>query len=187
MKILGPQFTIFADDGATALAALSLPEDPALLDVGTGSGSFAIYLASQGYHVLTGEPADDQTQYARQAWSKNAQKAGVADKIRFASFDAADIPFPTGLFDAVFFFGVLHHVAEVSRPAVLKEALRVSKTAGAVVFFEPRPDMLKAVRLKDAAHPPAADPATYLPSDDILVEQIEGRKMDITILRHPKA
>jgi len=60
-KILGPGFDTAAVDGARALQELGLPADAAILDVGTGKGNFAIYLASQGYHVLTGETSTDQS------------------------------------------------------------------------------------------------------------------------------
>jgi hypothetical protein len=48
----------------------------AILDVGTGNGNFAIYLASQGFQVLTGEPSTDRSHYAGRDWALNAKKAG---------------------------------------------------------------------------------------------------------------
>ena len=56
-KILGPRFDAVSEGGARPLKELELPADAAILDVGTGNGNFAIYLASQGYQVLTGEPS----------------------------------------------------------------------------------------------------------------------------------
>jgi hypothetical protein len=58
-KILNPRFDAVSGDGARALKELGLPADAAILDVGTGNGYFAIYLASQGYRVLTGEPSTE--------------------------------------------------------------------------------------------------------------------------------
>jgi 2-polyprenyl-3-methyl-5-hydroxy-6-metoxy-1,4-benzoquinol methylase len=68
-EILGPGFDAVSRDGARALNELGLPADAAILDVGTGNGYFAIYLASQGYRVLTGEPSTDKSHYAGKDWA----------------------------------------------------------------------------------------------------------------------
>jgi len=60
-KILGPRFDTVSGDGARALKKLGLLADAAILDVGTVNGNFAIYLASQGYQVRTGEPSTDKS------------------------------------------------------------------------------------------------------------------------------
>lgn len=182
-QILGEKFHGVAGEGALALAELNLPQDAAILDVGTGKGYFAIFLASQGYRVLTGEPSTDRSHYAGQAWALNAEKAGVRDRIRFEHFDAAKMPFADGAFDAVFCFGVLHHVADANRRDVLREAFRVTKPGGAVVLFEPRADLLKRLRTDDPGHPLAADPSQYLPSPNIREKRIEGALMDIFVFR----
>lgn len=182
-RILGQRFHIVAGDGAIALKELALPAGANVLDVGTGAGNFAIFLASQGYQVLTGEPSTDASRYARQDWTHNARKAGLLDRIRFQAFDASQMPFESGAFDAVFFFGVLHHIAEEIRGDVLREALRVSKEKGPVVFFEPRPIMLEKVRGEDPGHPPAADPSRYLTVPQIDERRIAGAYMDISIYR----
>lgn len=182
-KILGEKFEGVAGEGALALAELNLPLDAAILDVGTGKGYFAIFLASRGYRVLTGEPSTDRSHYAGQAWALNAEKAGVRDRIRFEPFDAAKLPFTAESFDAVFFFGVLHHVPEAGRSDVLREAFRVVKPGGAVVLFEPRAELLKRLRTGDPGHPQAANPSQYLPSSNIRERRLEGALMDIFLYR----
>jgi len=182
-KILGPRFDAVSEDGARALKELGLPADAAILDVGTGRGNFAIYLASQGYQVVTGEPSTDKSHYAGQDWALNAKKAGVLDNIRFESFDASKLPFEAKAFDAVFFFGVLHHIDENVRSEVFREALRVSKQNGVVVFFEPRKEMLETLWVDDPAHPLAANPSKYLPAQRMLERRIEGSLMDIFIYK----
>ena len=171
------------EDGARALKELSLPPDAEILDVGTGSGKFAIWLATQGFRVLTGEPETDTTHYAGKDWAANAEEAGVRDKIRFEHFDASDMPFESGSFDAVFFFGVLHHVAEGVRGDVFREALRVIRKDGGVVFFEPRKALLEKMWENDPGHPHAADPSRYLPDTGIQERRIEGSRMEIYIYR----
>lgn len=183
-KILGPRFEAIAGDCAVALKELALPVDAAILDVGTGKGNFAIYLALQGYQVLTGEPSTDKSHYAGQDWALNAEKAGVRDKIRFQAFDASNMPFASAAFDAVFFFGVLHHIEEKVRSQVFREALRVAKRDGVVVFFEPRRRTLEEIRVDDPSHPHAVNPSDYLAGKSIRERKIEGAAMDIFIYRN---
>jgi SAM-dependent methyltransferase len=180
-RILGPRFDTVLEDGVRALKELELPEDAAILDVGTGNGNFAIFLASQGYQVLTGEPDTDRSRYAGRDWALNAKKAGVLDKIRFEAFDASRLPFESEAFDAVFFFGVLHHIDEHVRRDVFREAFRVTKESGVVVFFEPRREMLQKIWVDDPGHPLAANPSNYLPDPGIREHRIEGSFMDIFI------
>jgi SAM-dependent methyltransferase len=182
-KTLGWRFDVVLADGARALTELELPADAAILDVGTGNGYFAIYLASQGYKVLTGEPSTDKSHYAGKDWALNARRSGVLENTRFEVFDARKLPFESEAFDAVFFFGVLHHIDESFRNEVFREALRVSRESGAVVFFEPRQEMLERLRVDDPGHPLAANPSHYLPDHRICERRIEGCLMDIFIYR----
>jgi len=183
-ELLSPMFEKIAHDGELALKALCLPKDAAILDVGTGAGTFAIFLASEGFDVLTGEPETDTSHYAGQDWAANAEKVGLRDKVRFQAFDAGAMPFADGAFDAVFFFGVLHHIDEDIRADVLKESLRVAGKTGAVVFFEPRQEMLEKLWVNDPGHPLAADPATYLPEGFANEQKLEGDMMNIYIYRN---
>jgi SAM-dependent methyltransferase len=182
-KILGGNFDAVATDGARALQELRLPPDAAILDVGTGKGNFAIYLASRGFRVLTGEPSTDTSRYAGQDWAANAEKAGLSDRIRFEHFEASRLPFEAEAFDVVFFFGVLHHIHESLRRKVFSEALRVAKRDGAVVFFEPRRVMLEKIWVDDPSHPLAANPSNYLADQNVQESKISGSYMDVFIYR----
>lgn len=183
IEALGPMFDAITADGALALRELELSHDAAVLDVGTGKGYFAICLALNGFSVLTGEPDTDGSRYAGQEWAENADKVGVRDKLRFEAFDASKMPFDAQAFDAVFFFGVLHHVAEGDRKKVLQEALRVSKNKGAVVFFEPKQETLKRVWVNDPDHPHAAVPTEYIGEASVDERRLTGSLMDIYIYK----
>jgi SAM-dependent methyltransferase len=155
--------------------------------VGTGNGNFAIYLAAQGYQVVTGEPSTDTSHYARKDWAASAKKAGVLGNIRFEAFDATRLPFESSAFDAVFFYGVLHHIDERLRRDVFREALRASKEGGSVVFFEPRKEMLERLWVDDPGPPPAAIPSDYRPAGLIHEHRIEGSLMNIFMYRKTAA
>mgnify|MGYP005811972449 CR=1 FL=1 len=182
-KVLGPNLDAVEKDGGRALKELGLRPGAKVLDVGTGKGTFAIFLALNGFAVTTGEPSTDTSQYARRDWAAKAKEAGVLEKIRFQDFKASEMPFESESFEAVFFFGVLHHIDEAERRDVMREALRVAKVNGAVVFLEPGEEMLGRVRAEDPAHPPAADAGKYLDDKDVREQRIGGMLMDVFIYK----
>lgn len=184
IEVMGPMFKAISEDASAALRELELNSDSDILDVGTGEAQFAICLALQGYDVLTGEPATDTSQYAGRDWIDKAQTLGVANRIRFQAFDASDIPFPENAFDAIFFFGALHHIDEALRDNVFREALRVMRPHGAVVFFEPKSETLEMVWKSDPDHPCAAKPMDYAAGRNVTESKITGSLMDIYIFQN---
>jgi SAM-dependent methyltransferase len=182
-EILGEHFAMISRDANRILQHLDLPTESKVLDVGTGMGWFAIVLALNGYTVLTGEPGSDDSIYAKQDWQGNAQKVGVADRISFQAFSASDLPFEDASFDAIFFFGVLHHVEENLRTQVLKEAFRTVTSDGVVAVIEPTKHTVDQLRERDGSHPDPASPLSYatgLPVDSTV---IEVDRFEATILR----
>lgn len=178
---MGPMFEHIAGDGALVLEHLNLKPGALVLDVGTGVGNFAVFLALKGFEVVTGEPVDDTTRYAGHDWAANATACGVENRIRFQSFAAHHMPFTSNLFDSVFFFGVLHHIDAEHRSAAFQEALRVAKPGATVTYFEPSLATLKRIREQDPEHPPAALPSEYQGESAAMESRLAGAMMDIYV------
>lgn len=182
--ILGPTFNAIVGDGALVLEELGLPADAAILDIGTGEGLFATYLSLQGFQVLAGEPTGGSSPYACTDWAAKAKKVGVLSGIHSEPFDANKMPFDSEAFDAVFFFGTFHLIDEEARQDVFREALRVSKRSGAVVFFEPQREMLEDIWIDDPNYHLASNPSDYVADQTIQEHRIEGSLMEMFIYRH---
>jgi 2-polyprenyl-3-methyl-5-hydroxy-6-metoxy-1,4-benzoquinol methylase len=97
-----------------------------VLDVGGGTGGFAVPLAELGHRVTVLEPSPD----ALAALHRRAVDAGVEERIRSVQDDAGHLTevFAADSFDAVLCHGVLEHVEEPT--SVLAAAAKVLR-AGA--------------------------------------------------------
>jgi arsenite methyltransferase len=79
-------------------ALLGLERDACVLDVASGSGRSAVYLAERfGWSVTAIDLADEHSTTVAAA----AARAGVSDRVAFVHGDAEALPFADGMFDAV--------------------------------------------------------------------------------------
>jgi S-adenosylmethionine-dependent methyltransferase len=105
---------LVADALRVALAGSGLPADPAargglhIIDLGGGTGGFAVPLAVEGHRVTVVDPSPD----ALASLERRARDQGVHDQVRGVQGDAAELPDLAGesTADAVLCHGVLEVV-----------------------------------------------------------------------------
>jgi ubiquinone/menaquinone biosynthesis C-methylase UbiE len=181
---LGEEFSFFLDLLGEQVRRLDLAPGARVLDVGTGQGRAAITLALCGFRVVTGEPADDHSAYAKQAWQHSASKVGAAAAITHEPFDAAAMPFDDASFDGVFMMGSLHHIDAPA--AALRECLRVLRPGGALCIMEPTARLIARARLRHPDHPDPTDPTPLLEElspQPLPLETLRGEMFDTYVVR----
>jgi len=115
-----------------------LPADATVLDMGCGPGVSTALLAEKGRPRLVAAFDFDAAMVER------ARRRLRGDpRVGLLVADAARMPFPDGLFDAVFVLGVVHHIPEWR--TALREVARVLKAGGRFGFAEPSRRHLRLV------------------------------------------
>lgn len=105
-----------------------LKDSRLVLDAGTGTGRFAIYLAQRGINVVAMDSSKEMVEIARE----KAQREGCQHKIRFIVSDIENLPFEDESFDGFCSITVLIHFAY--RGCAVSELSRVLKPGGIAVL-----------------------------------------------------
>lgn len=123
---------------STALSMLEharLPEHPVCLELGCGQGALARLLVERfGARMIATDFDPAQVDLAA------SRLRDLGDRVSLRVVDARDLPFDDGAFDAVFSFGVLHHIAG-GWQRVVGEVARVLRPGGLFVctdLYAPR-------------------------------------------------
>ena len=111
---------------------LDLSRDSSVLEIGCGSGGYALHLAGKvGCQIVGLDINESGIRNAQQL----AQAAGLASQARFELRDASkDLSFDEATFDAVFSSDVLCHIP--GRLEVLTDMFRVLKPRGRMLFSD---------------------------------------------------
>jgi SAM-dependent methyltransferase len=112
--------------------SLALTHDSSVLEIGCGSGAYALHIAQMLGCSITGL---DINALGISNANQLALNSGMAAKVRFAVCDVSrSLPFADESFDAVFSNDVLCHVH--GRPALLHEMYRILKPEGRMLFSD---------------------------------------------------
>jgi len=121
---------ILADtaDVAAGLAGVVVPPGGAALDVATGGGHTALFLARQGWHVTAGDIAPRMLENA----VRLAAEAGLTIETR--QFPAEEMPFAAGTFQLVTVRVAPHHFSSPAR--FVAEVARVLAPGGHFLLID---------------------------------------------------
>lgn len=115
--------------GGEALLEVVTLKGRCAVDVGSGDGNFARFMARQGAHVVGIECGPLQLERAHAA-------KPVADE-RYVEGVGQALPLPDASADLVTFINSLHHVPVAEQGKALNEAARVLKDGGDLYIAEP--------------------------------------------------
>lgn len=110
---------------------VDLGTDDTVLDVGSGYGALARFLARRyGCDVVASNISERELEWGRELTAEQ----GLDDKVSFEWADFHELPFDDGSFDYYWSQEAFLHAAD--KATVLNEASRVLKPGGAIVFTD---------------------------------------------------
>ncbi|HKU61833.1 MAG TPA: class I SAM-dependent methyltransferase [Gemmatimonadales bacterium] len=129
---LGQSSWLTADEWLGFADLLGIDPESEVLEVGSGSGGPAVYLAlTRGCRVTGVDINEHGVRNARAL----AQSRGVDGRTRFEAIDAREpLPFAAGRFDAIVSNDAMCHIA--GRAAVLRDWHRLLKPGGRALFTD---------------------------------------------------
>jgi arsenite methyltransferase len=125
------------------LDELALHGDESVVDLGCGRGAVLLAAArrlpeGRAYGVDLW-CRQDQSGNDPAVTERNARAEGVADRVELHTADMAQIPFESGMFDAVVSSLAIHNIPSgVGRTAAIEEAVRVLRPGGRLVIADVR-------------------------------------------------
>ena len=129
---IGQSSWMTADELRHFIDLLEIDDSKNVLEVGSGSGGPALFLAKETGCRLTGV---DVNEFGTKNANELTKERGLSERAEFKLIDASKpLPIDDGTFDVVFSNDVMCHVPE--RQNVLKEWHRVLKPGGQILFTD---------------------------------------------------
>ena len=130
---IGQNSWLTVDEYERLLLELNLSSDSHVLEVASGSGGPALYLAHKAGCRVTGI---DVNENGVATANEMAARAGMTDRVRFNVADAnSPLPFDTGSFDGLICMDSMNHFPD--RLAVMREWRRVLRPGHRALFTDP--------------------------------------------------
>jgi len=130
---IGQNSWLTVDEYERLLPLLDLSAERHLVEIASGSGGPALYVARTTGCRVTGL---DMNEAGVATATEMAKGAGLAERVRFQVASADDpLPFPDGTFDALLCIDSMNHFPD--RLAVLKEWRRVLRPGRRALFTDP--------------------------------------------------
>ena len=146
-----------------------------LLDIGVGP--LAIVAAREfDCRVTTIDISEEAVREAR----LEVEREGLSDRITVEQADATALPYPSGSFEVVIGFGILHHIEPVQRLLLIHDAARVA--SGAVILVELNAAGFKQIHEFDDYTPVDLTWLKQALKTFGAVETYEGRLMNVYVL-----
>ena len=129
---LGLTSWVSPDESNQIPTQLKIVEDSNVLELGCGSGGYAIYVAERTACRITG--IDLNAQAIRNA-NRLARNRDMIPQVRFLRADLTKkLPYDPNTFDAIFANDVLPHIP--NRPILLADIFRILKPGGRVLYSD---------------------------------------------------
>lgn len=141
----------------------------AALDLGSGNGRNAFYLAEQGYKMVVGIEYVD---YAVNLATFRAKEKGLEQRVSFLQDTlGTDIESPDKAFDLILDMMVMHCLTKAERDFIIKEIKRVIKPGGYFVFYTIAAESEAARKLIEANPGPEENSYRFQVEDDTVTEK----------------
>lgn len=155
---------------------VDLPKGGIFLDMGTGMGWMAVFLAKAGYKVIT---IEDKPEFQIEA-KKLARTRRVEGNIEFKVGSLARLSFDNESFDGVVSYLTLHHIADIE--STIEKMVKFCKKDGKIMIIELTKSGMEAVSRHHTNHVyKLVDPSHILKQKNVDFQVFTSELMNVYV------